>query len=148
MKAMLLPLAGGAPILLSRDIIVVGRSRKCDLVLRDKSVSKLHGVLVKTDGLLMLRDLLSTNGCRVNGRRVTRAALLPNDLILFARQSFRVFLGPDDAPDPAPLQLSQKELEDLSSSEEDDAPSNSPTTIDPRRASRDEKSRWFDPKDA
>jgi pSer/pThr/pTyr-binding forkhead associated (FHA) protein len=49
----------------------------------------------------LLRDLGSTNGTRVNGTRVRRAALLPNDQISIAHFRFRVFLGPD-APEPPP----------------------------------------------
>jgi len=58
----------------------------------------MHCVLVKTDGLLLLRDLGSTNGTRVNGQRVRRAALLPNDELTIAHLKFRVHLGPDVAP--------------------------------------------------
>src|SRR5262249_21712072 len=57
-------------------------------------------VIVKTDGLLLLRDLGSTNGTRVNNTRVRRAALLPNDSLSIAHFKFRVFLGPDDAEPP------------------------------------------------
>ncbi len=95
MRAQLLPLDGGAPIEIAKDLIVVGRKEDCDLRLEHKSVSKMHCVLVKTDGLLLLRDLGSTNGTRVNGTRVRRAALLPNDQLSIAHYKFRVFLGPD-----------------------------------------------------
>src|SRR5215469_16435767 len=100
MRAQLVPIEGGAPIDIVKDLIVVGRLEECDLRLEHKSVSKLHCVIVKTDGLLLLRDLGSTNGTRVNGTRVRRAALLPNDQISIAHFKFRVFLGPD-APPPA-----------------------------------------------
>jgi pSer/pThr/pTyr-binding forkhead associated (FHA) protein len=56
----------------------------------------MHCVIVKTDGLLLLRDLGSTNGTRVNGQRVRRAALLPNDQVAFASFKFRVMFGPDE----------------------------------------------------
>src|SRR5262249_27922118 len=68
--------------------------------LEHKSVSKMHCVIVKTDGLLLLRDLGSTNGTRVNGTRIRRACLLPNDQVSIAHFKFRVFLGPDEAPEP------------------------------------------------
>jgi pSer/pThr/pTyr-binding forkhead associated (FHA) protein len=45
----------------------------------------------------LLRDLGSTNGTRVNGTRVRRAALLPNDQLSIAHYKFRVYLGPDVA---------------------------------------------------
>ena len=76
---------------------LVGRKEDCDLRLNHKSISKIHCVLVKTDGLLLLRDLGSTNGTRVNGTRVRRAALLPNDKVSFANFHFKVHLGPADA---------------------------------------------------
>jgi len=100
MRAQLLPLDGGSPIDINKDLIVVGRKEDCDLRLEHKSVSKVHCVLVKTDGLLLLRDLGSTNGTRVNGTRVRRAALLPNDQLSIANYKFRVFLGPDAAEEP------------------------------------------------
>ena len=53
----------------------------------------MHCVIVKTDGLLLLRDLGSTNGTRVNGQRVRRAALLPNDELTIAGYKFRVQFG-------------------------------------------------------
>ena len=99
MRAQLQPLDGGAPIDIIKDLIVVGRKEDCDLRLEHKSVSKIHCVIVRTDGLLLLRDLGSTNGTRVNGTRVRRAALLPNDQLCIAHFKYRVFLGPD-APEP------------------------------------------------
>jgi pSer/pThr/pTyr-binding forkhead associated (FHA) protein len=101
MRAQLIPLEGGEPIDLVRELTLVGRKEDCDLRLDHKSVSKIHCVLVKTDGLLLLRDLGSTNGTRVNGQRVRRAALLPNDQVAIANYKFRVHLGPEAAPEPA-----------------------------------------------
>jgi pSer/pThr/pTyr-binding forkhead associated (FHA) protein len=98
MRAQLMPLDGGSPIEIVKDLTLVGRKEGCDLRLEHKSVSKMHCVLVKTDGLLLLRDLGSTNGTRVNGQRVRRAALLPNDQLVIANYKFRVHLGPEAAP--------------------------------------------------
>jgi predicted component of type VI protein secretion system len=104
MRAQLVPLDGGPAIDISKDLTLVGRKDDCDLRLEHKSVSKMHCVIVKTDGLLLLRDLGSTNGTRVNGQRVRRAALLPNDQVSIANYRFRVYLGPDqpDLPPPPP----------------------------------------------
>src|SRR5213080_4532059 len=99
MRAQLIPLDGGPPIDIGKDLTLVGRKEECDLRLDHKSVSKMHCIIVKTDGLLLLRDLGSTNGTRVNGHRVRRAALLPNDQVSIANYKFRVHLGPDAAPE-------------------------------------------------
>src|SRR5262249_33472014 len=98
MRAQLIPLEGGDPIEIIKDMVLVGRREECDLNLDHKSVSKLHCVIVKTDGLLLVRDLGSTNGTRVNGQRVRRAALLPNDKVTIAGFQFKVFLGPASQP--------------------------------------------------
>lgn len=95
--AKLIPLDGSAPITISRDVTVVGRkSGLCDVVLHHPSVSKVHCVIAKTDGLLFVRDLGSTNGTKVNGQRVTRGALLPGDELSFASAKFRIHLGPGE----------------------------------------------------
>src|SRR5438309_1281852 len=98
MRAQLVPIDGGPSIEVHKDLTVVGRKEDCDVRLDHKSVSKMHCVIVKTDGLLLLRDLGSTNGTRVNGQRVRRAALLPNDQLTIASYKFRVHLGPGEPP--------------------------------------------------
>ena len=98
MIAQLIPENGGEPITITKDVMVVGRQDNgCEITIEHKSVSKLHCVIVKTDGLLFVRDLMSTNGTRVNGQRVTRAALLPGDVLSVAHAKFRVHLGPGPA---------------------------------------------------
>lgn len=95
MQAKLIPVDGGKPFTINRDVTVVGRSRElCDLTIDHGSISKLQCLVAKTDGLLFIRDLASTNGTKVNGQRVTRGALLPGDELAFASVKFRVHLGP------------------------------------------------------
>jgi pSer/pThr/pTyr-binding forkhead associated (FHA) protein len=100
MRAQFVPVDGGPPVEIVKDLTIVGRKEECDLRLDHKSISKMHCVIVKTDGLLLLRDLGSTNGTRVNGQRIRRAALLPNDKVTFANFTFKVQFG--DALPAAP----------------------------------------------
>jgi pSer/pThr/pTyr-binding forkhead associated (FHA) protein len=93
MRARLVSLDGGPAIDLVKDLTLVGRDEDCDVRIDHKSISKLHCVIVKTDGLLLLRDLGSTNGTRVNGQRVRRAALLPNDTLGIANLKYAVKFG-------------------------------------------------------
>ena len=93
MRARLIPTDGAAPFELVKDLTLVGRGDDCDLRIDHKSVSKHHCVLVKTDGLVLLRDLGSTNGTRVNGQRVRRGTLLPNDDLSVANFRFTLKFG-------------------------------------------------------
>jgi pSer/pThr/pTyr-binding forkhead associated (FHA) protein len=109
--AQLVPFHGGEPITIDKDVTIVGRQAEhCDLVLDRKSVSKVHCIIAKTDGLLFVRDLDSTNGTKVNGQRIIRGALLPGDQLAFAGEKFRVHLGPDPA---APLPKTADRTEPL-----------------------------------
>jgi pSer/pThr/pTyr-binding forkhead associated (FHA) protein len=113
MRVRLVPTEGGTPIEINKDLMLVGRKEDCDLRLDHKSISKLHCIVVKTDGLLLLRDLGSTNGTRVNGQRVRRAALLPNDQLQIASLKYTVEVAPDEPPpdaDEFTQQLEGKEL--------------------------------------
>ncbi len=95
MLAQLIPLDGSPPITITQDVSVVGRKRGlCDIMVDHTSVSKIHCIIAKTDGLLFFRDLGSTNGTKVNGQRVSRGALLPGDELYFASVRYRVHLGP------------------------------------------------------
>jgi pSer/pThr/pTyr-binding forkhead associated (FHA) protein len=107
MRAQLIPADGGPAIELVKDLSIVGRKEGTDVRVDHKSVSKQHCVLVKADGLLLVRDLGSTNGTRVNGQRVRRAALLPNDQVAFASIRFKVFLGPGGPQPESPDQTVQ-----------------------------------------
>jgi hypothetical protein len=66
--------ASGAPI-------TIGRSPECELVLRDSRASRRHARLAARDGVLVLTDLGSTNGTRVNGHRITEVVLGAGDRI-------------------------------------------------------------------
>ncbi|CAN5268833.1 hypothetical protein BH11PLA2_BH11PLA2_12340 [soil metagenome] len=97
MIARLIPADGGPPLELTKDLTLVGREDNCDIALDHKSVSKLHCVLVRTEGLILVRDLGSTNGTRVNGQRIRRAALLPKDKLAIANFKYVVEFGPSPA---------------------------------------------------
>lgn len=106
MKATLVPIEGkGKSIALTRNINIVGRNPECDIVIDHDSLSRRHAVLVLTDGLVVVRDLITTNGTRVNSQRIKWAALMPNDRISFGSVRFRIELGPDsDFPRSEPLE--------------------------------------------
>jgi pSer/pThr/pTyr-binding forkhead associated (FHA) protein len=108
MRVQLVPTEGGTPVEINKDLVLVGRKEDCDIQLDHKSISKLHCVIVRTDGLLLLRDLGSTNGTRVNGQRVRRAALLPNDQLNIASLRFRVQFTSEEEGQADPEEFTQQ----------------------------------------
>jgi hypothetical protein len=70
--------------------LLVGRSSGCDVVLSDPTVSRRHARLTLSDGRWILRDLQSTNGSRLNGRRVGRCQLRPGDELCLGEARLRV----------------------------------------------------------
>ena len=82
----------GRRTVLSGDLVVVGRSHDCDLVLDDPNVSRRHAEVRRENGHWVVVDLGSTNGLKVNGRRVAEAALNPGDEITLglSRLSFEL----------------------------------------------------------
>jgi pSer/pThr/pTyr-binding forkhead associated (FHA) protein len=96
MKAFLEPIDKPGPkIALTRPISVVGRLPGCDVEIDHASLSRRHAVLVMTDGLVVVRDLITTNGTKVNGKKVRWAALMPNDRISFGTRKYKIEFGPD-----------------------------------------------------
>ncbi|GIW71340.1 MAG: hypothetical protein KatS3mg102_0882 [Planctomycetota bacterium] len=61
--------------------MLLGRSGECDVVLADRKVSSRHAEICRVGPHWVLRDLGSTNGTFVNGRRVTETVLALGDEI-------------------------------------------------------------------
>ena len=66
---------------LSGSRVVLGRSRDADIVLADPNVSRRHAELRRDESGWHVVDLGSTNGIKVNGRRVDQVGLSPGDRI-------------------------------------------------------------------
>lgn len=70
--------------------MLIGRSRSCDVVLCDLSVSRRHARLLFRDGRWIVHDLDSTNGTEVNGFRVGRCELRPGDRMAIGDEYFTI----------------------------------------------------------
>ncbi|AIV33607.1 FHA domain-containing protein [Streptomyces sp. R1] len=69
----------------------IGRDPASGLRLSHETVSRVHAELSRQGGMWVLRDLGSTNGTTVNGRRVIGAAVVrEGDQIGFGRMTFRL----------------------------------------------------------
>jgi hypothetical protein len=62
-------------------VVVIGRSRECDVQLADTNVSRRHAELRQDGATYWLVDLGSTNGTDLNGRRIEREKLSDGDTI-------------------------------------------------------------------
>jgi hypothetical protein len=88
---------------LSRQVPVsgpirIGRAAECEVSLRDARVSRQHARLQARDGHLVLTDLGSTNGTRVNGQRISEVVLGAGDRILVGETELIVGSSPRDDP--------------------------------------------------
>jgi hypothetical protein len=64
---------------LGEAVTVIGRSRRCDIVLTDPNVSRQHAEVRRQGDGFSVTDLGSTNGTRVNRRDVNQAVLQHGD---------------------------------------------------------------------
>ncbi len=75
----------------SHPVLILGRRPDCDVVLPDSSVSRVHAVLMLFAGQWVIHDRRSTNGTRVNGRRVWGETVVqPGDRVSFGRVTVRL----------------------------------------------------------
>ena len=63
------------------EAITIGRGSDNTIVVNDPSISTHHAQLLLEGDTYRLKDLDSTNGTEINGRRLKRAKLRPGDTI-------------------------------------------------------------------
>jgi FHA domain-containing protein len=75
-------LMGGKRLVVGPAGATMGRSRQCDVMVDDPNVSREHAEIRPRGGSWVLSDLNSTNGSRLNGRRLDHSEVLkPGDEI-------------------------------------------------------------------
>ena len=93
MPARLVALDEGPDINLDRAMVVVGRHPSCDTRLDSLRVSRHHCCMTQENGEVMVRDLGSTNGIRINGQRVEIGRIRPGDELSIAHIRYRLENG-------------------------------------------------------
>jgi hypothetical protein len=82
--------ANGRRIAVPGSRAVIGRSDEADCVLPDPNISRRHAELRQSaDGSWEIVDLNSTNGVKVNGRRMPAARLRDGDQVTLGTTTFR-----------------------------------------------------------
>ena len=80
----------GPDINLDRAMVVVGRDPNCDTRLNSLRVSRHHCCMARENDQVLVRDLGSTNGIRINGMRVETGRLRPGDELSIAHIRYRL----------------------------------------------------------
>jgi pSer/pThr/pTyr-binding forkhead associated (FHA) protein len=111
MPAQLLALTDGPSILLDKPILLLGRHGECDVQLNSRKVSRRHCCVAQVHDYLVVRDLGSTNGVRINGHRVLEGKLQSGDELTVGNFRYQVYLeAPSSSehsgstPPPVPAQ--------------------------------------------
>lgn len=100
MPAQLVALTEGTNILLDKAILLIGRHQECDIQIHSRKVSRLHCCIAQVGDYLVVRDLGSTNGIRVNGTRVLEGRLHVGDELTIG--NFRYLVRWDNVQARAP----------------------------------------------
>src|SRR5262245_8488724 len=90
MPALLLALNDGPSILVDKPILLVGRHPECDVQIDSRKISRRHCCIAQVHDYLVVRDLDSTNGIRINGVRVIEGRLAPGDELTIGNHRYRV----------------------------------------------------------
>src|SRR5713101_465469 len=90
MPAQLVALTDGPNILLDKPILLNGRHPECDIQIDSRKISRRHCCIAQVDDALVVRDLGSTNGIRINSVRVLEGHLKSGDELTIGGNRYRV----------------------------------------------------------
>ncbi len=90
MPPQLLALTEGPNIPLDKPIILIGRHQECDIQIPSRKISRRHCCVAQVYNYLVVRDLGSTNGVRINGSRAVEGQLHPGDELTIGNLSYRL----------------------------------------------------------
>jgi len=90
MPAQMISLADGPSILLDKPILLLGRHPECDIQLNSRKVSRRHCCIAQVNTYLVVRDLGSTNGIRINGVRVLEGRLKAGDELTIGNFRYQI----------------------------------------------------------
>jgi pSer/pThr/pTyr-binding forkhead associated (FHA) protein len=105
----LVSLSGKFDIALGGGLTVIGRHPGCDVRIESGQVSRRHCCLSEVEGEVRVCDLGSTNGIRINGRRVHSGRLKPGNELAIAHLLYYVEMEVTGAMSVRPTALREVE---------------------------------------
>src|SRR3954454_20411457 len=100
MPAQLVALTDGQNILVDKSILLIGRHPECDIQIDSRKISRRHCCIAQVSSYLVVRDLGSTNGIRINGVRVLEGRLREGDEVTIGNSRFKVRFDGGRPPSP------------------------------------------------
>jgi predicted component of type VI protein secretion system len=97
MPAQLVALTEGPSILLDKPILLFGRHPECDIQIDSRKISRRHCCIAQVSDYLVVRDLGSTNGIRINGVRVLEGRLKAGDELTIGGHRYQICWDPVEA---------------------------------------------------
>lgn len=86
------------PLWVVEKLYSIGSAADNQLVLKDNGVDPVHAKLIREDDRFFLKDNNSSNGCFVNGQRITQKEIVPGDILRFGSTEI-IVLDPRSLPD-------------------------------------------------
>lgn len=90
MPPMLVALTEGPNIPLDKPVLLVGRHQECDVQIPSRKVSRRHCCIAQVHDYVVVKDLFSTNGVRINGTRVKEGCLHPGDELTIGNFRYKI----------------------------------------------------------
>lgn len=99
-------------IAVDKAILLVGRNSDCDILIDSRKVSRRHCCIALIRDHLVVRDLDSTNGIRINGSRQTEGSVYPGDELSIAGLRYQLAWNqPEGNPGSVPREPEKKPRE-------------------------------------
>lgn len=90
MTPQLVALTEGPNLVLDKPILLVGRHQECDVQIPSRKISRKHCCIAQVSDYIVVRDLQSTNGIRVNGERTPEGVLRNGDELTIGNMKYRL----------------------------------------------------------
>ena len=118
----LVALTEGPNIPLDKPIVLIGRHQECDIQIPSRKISRRHCCIAQINNHLVVRDLGSTNGIRINGVKALEGSLQAEDELMIGNMRYQLKFGVETAAPQHGIKavkpINGKHVETLESREE------------------------------